>query len=183
MTTSDWAIIISISSLCIAMLSFVWNVWSKFIYPKPKVVTSINLIRVHQNQRVGPPFISLNATNHGPADVVLHSAIGRTSTRIWQLQRPPYAMLNPIEGFPDTPNHSLGPFSGGLPKKLAVGENFSAYFPMSAEWFTDQHNLCKFGFNDTFGRYHWCPAKNAKWFRREFMRVSESIEDGDGGEG
>ena len=43
MTTADWALIISLCSLLLAMAGFVWNVWSKFIYPKPKVRVSIGV--------------------------------------------------------------------------------------------------------------------------------------------
>lgn len=37
MTTADWALVISIGSLLISAPGFIWNVWSKFIYPKAKV--------------------------------------------------------------------------------------------------------------------------------------------------
>jgi hypothetical protein len=35
MTTADWALVISILSALLSFAGFVWNVWSKFIYPKP----------------------------------------------------------------------------------------------------------------------------------------------------
>jgi hypothetical protein len=33
MTTADWALVISICSAIVSLASFVWNVWSKFVYP------------------------------------------------------------------------------------------------------------------------------------------------------
>jgi len=70
MTTADWALAISLGSLVIALAGFVWNVWSKFIFPKPKVQVSFSymtaLIGDHQ-----VPVISLSGTNHGPIPVTL----------------------------------------------------------------------------------------------------------------
>jgi hypothetical protein len=45
MTVVDWALVIGLFSAAIALASFVWNVWSKFIYPKPKVQMSFGYIR------------------------------------------------------------------------------------------------------------------------------------------
>lgn len=118
---------------------------------------------------MSPPFIAMHATNHGPAEVTLHAAIAR-SPREWFFRQPRYGVLNPVEGFPITLNHSRGPFSGGLPKKLAVGESFSVYFPITVEWFTSDNNLVRFGFNDTFGQNHWCSRKNAKEFRARLLK-------------
>ena len=48
MTTSDWALIISLCSLAVALSSFVWNVWSKFIYPKPTVRVTLQATIIFQ---------------------------------------------------------------------------------------------------------------------------------------
>lgn len=173
MTTADWAILISLGSLTIAILSVVWNIWSKFIYPKPQVRTSISVMNLLNEEGTSPPFISMSATNHGPAEVTLYAAIAK-SPRKWFLLQPRYAILNPMEGFPIAQNHSLGPFSGGLPKKLAIGEQFSVYFPITVEWFTGDNNLVRFGFNDTFDRNHWCSKKNAKEFRTRVLNKQAS---------
>jgi hypothetical protein len=37
MHTADWALVISLFSAVIALSSLAWNVWPKFIYPKPTV--------------------------------------------------------------------------------------------------------------------------------------------------
>ena len=36
MTTADWALVVSLFSFLVALAAFVWNVWSKFIYPRAK---------------------------------------------------------------------------------------------------------------------------------------------------
>lgn len=173
MTTADWAIIISGISLFVAILSFIWNVWSKFIYPKPRVRTSISLMKVHWPIRgPGPRAISLSATNLGPAEITLHSAVAKASGSLFKPVRE-YALLNPLEDFPDKLDHSVGPFSGGLPRKLHVGEQFSVYFPVIKAWFEDE-NLIDFGFTDTFGRYHWCLRKNGMRLREQVIKLNES---------
>jgi hypothetical protein len=73
-------------------------------------------------------------------------------------------MLNPIDDL-DRPNAPTGPFGGGLPKKLAVGESFSLYFPYQDELFLSEP-LEAVGVNDSFSRNHWAP-------RRDFEKVLE----------
>jgi len=45
MTTADWALIVSIFSFLVSLGGFVWNVWSKFIYPRAKVRAYIGIYR------------------------------------------------------------------------------------------------------------------------------------------
>ena len=170
MTTADWAFVISLSSLAIALAGFVWNVWSHFIYPKPRVETGISVMEVlHEGGGSGPQCVSLNATNHGPAEVTLRSAIARRKKK-WFWSKRGMAILLPYNEFPYDLNTD-GPFSGGLPKKLAVGEQFSARFPLVKNWF-EKMELIDFGFADTFGRNHWCP-------RRMVQEVREKVLAGD----
>lgn len=165
MTVADWALIISLGSLVVSICAFVWNVWSKFIYPKPKVKTSISLMKVHhQSGRSGPSCIAIHATNFGPAEVTLYAAIAKSS----QYKKDGLGMLNPLENFPNNIEHSNGPFSGGLPKKIAVGEQFSVYFPVEKDWF-QKEQLTDFGFQDTFGRSHWCPKKQVTELRERVL--------------
>lgn len=170
MTTADWAFVISLSSMAIAIATFVWSVWSHFIFPKPRVETRISVMRSFQAEEGwGAPCVTLNATNHGPAEVTLHLAFARSAKRWFQKRRE--AMLNPYNAYPYDLD-SAGPFSGGLPKKLAVGEQFSAYFPLVKEWF-EQENFVDFGFTDTFGRVHWCPRKQVKSVRKKVLWGNE----------
>jgi hypothetical protein len=146
MTTSDRALIISLCSFAVAVGSFIWNVWSKFIYPKPKVrvtfqATSIFHPGVHDH---GREFLTLRATNLGPGDVAIQNAILWHNREKWwknwraffnRHHRRQYGLLNPLEDFPHRFDHTIGPFSGGLPKKITTGEDFTSYFPRKVDWF------------------------------------------------
>jgi len=166
MTTTDWAIIISIGALLVSLASFIWNIWSKFIYPKPRIQVSMALMSLLEGgQFRGPRAIALHATNHGPSEAALYMAIAR-SPRRYPWKRPGHAILNPFNRFPPrNDNDTAGPFSGGLRKKLAVGEQFSSYFPDNVEWFSAGYR--DFGFEDTFGRKLWCLRRGVDKIRKE----------------
>jgi len=170
MTTADWAFVISIGSFLLALLSFVWNVWSKFIYPKARVRPTIAIMELASKNRKGGDFISLSATNYGPTDVTLHAAISRKRQPYIRWKRnTKFFILNPLDGA--NGNTSSGPFSGGLPKKLLVGEQFSALFPGSvAKKWVAEDKLSDYGFADTFGRNHWCSRKNIKEFEKSVSK-------------
>lgn len=179
MTTSDWALIISLCSFAVALGSFVWNVWSKFIYPKPQVQVTFQASMIFQPGAPdhGRKFLTLMATNLGPGEVTIHSAIVRHYRGKWWKNwrafynrhlRREYGVLNPLEGFPNRLNHTIGPFSGGLPKKIPTGETFTSYFPRRVDWF--QHKRLRVGFSDSFGRNHWCS-------KRDVQKVIEGNDD------
>ena len=160
MTTADWALIISIGSLAISASSFIWNVWSKFIYPKPKLKVSFGIF-VEAYSKV--ENLSLTATNYGPTEVTLHTALTRRLLRPFKYA---FAALFPLPGF-GIEVASGTPFAGGLPRKLAVGEQFSVYLATDHEHLRDQP-VSDIGFTDTFGRFHWAP-------RRQLREVRESL--------
>jgi hypothetical protein len=156
MQTADWALVISIGSLLIASASFVWNIWAKFIYPKPRVRVNFSMMTLLDRQRPAerPQALRLSATNLGPIEVTLSGALVRFSTSPFKDDS--YGLLNILPAFPASPVDDLGagPFAGCLPKKLAVGEEFGVYLV------ADHESLAKgdyrdIGFNDTFGRNHW----------------------------
>jgi hypothetical protein len=152
MTVADWALVVSLFSVCVALASLVWNVWSKFIYPKSKVQVSISAITVVQGQRVIGQGIALSATNHGPIPIVLKNALLKMKRK--RLKSQGWGLLQPWHNFPTLPMLSVGPFGGGLPKKLEVGEDFSVHFPHDAEAIASD-DYSKIGFVDSFGKYHW----------------------------
>lgn len=168
MTTADYALIISLFSAVLSLAGFIWNVWSKFIYPKPRLRVRFN--RMHTLDYRGKPVhpvLVLTATNLGPGPVTLFYAI---VCKRWRWQRDEIGILNPMNGPPPGGNPSLplGPFAGGLPKKIDTGEEFALYFPGDAEWDTPERIARheRIGFQDTFGRKHltimrpkgWIPA-------------------------
>jgi hypothetical protein len=162
MTTSDWALIISLFSLIIAMASFVWNVWSKFIFPKPRVAVSLMVMSV-VGSSPKQSYLTLIATNFGPGEVVIECAIARPK-KPWYRRRISLGILNPIDDlrYPDRPT---GPFGGGLPKKLPVGESFTLYFPYIADVFL-REPLEAIGVHDSFRKAHWAP-------RQDFLNALE----------
>ena len=171
MTIADWALIISVFSTCIALASFIWNIWSKFIYPKPKISVAIAVMNVMPNPHNLPSFVSLSATNHGPNDVTLKLALTRTKKSLFKKSR--FAIMQPAE-HPHALDQTSGPFSGGLPKSLKVGEEFAVYFPITKNWSTDGYYF--YGFEDTFGRQHWCTKKNAKKFEENLKQKNENVK-------
>lgn len=159
MTTADWALVVSIVSLSFSILSFIWNIWSKFIFPKPQIQLSIAVTCLVSKYSAGEEFVTLSATNHGPGEVTLKMATALM--RNGWFRRSKFAILQPFHSFP-AKKSTNGPFSGGLPKKIGVGEEFSSYFPLSQTWIDD--GLCRIGFVDTFNRSHWCSKKDTKRF-------------------
>jgi hypothetical protein len=171
MTTSDWALIISLCSFAVSAASFIWNVWSKFIYPKPKVrVTFQATFIFHPGEHDhGQEFFTLKATNFGPGDVTIQSAILRHYRKKWwkhwraffkRHYRRQYGLLNPLEDFPHRVDHSIGPYSGGLPKKIATGEDFASYFPREVDWY--EKRRVRIGFADSNGLNHCCSKQDIR---------------------
>ncbi|HET6526674.1 hypothetical protein [Sphingopyxis sp.] len=166
MTTSDWALIISIFSLLIALAGFVWNVWSKFIYPKPKMKVSFMLMKLDGSS---PPLrlFVLKFTNFGPGEVVIDCAVARPKRSLFQW-RVALGMLNPIDKLWQ-PEKATGPFAGGLPKKLAAGEEHSLYFTHTAEMWLKE-DLEAVGVHDSFLRSHWASKADFRRAREQFRR-------------
>jgi hypothetical protein len=160
MQTADWALVISICSAAISLAGFIWNVWSKFIYPKPKVHVSFQMMTIFRaGYSVQPDVLVLSATNMGPAEVTLRTAIIAFPTTFQWQKFTRFALLNPLHDFPTVSDLSIGPFGGGLPKKLAVGEQFSAYFIPDHEGLA-KGDYQRIGFDDTFGSLHWAPRRH-----------------------
>jgi hypothetical protein len=170
MQTSDYALIVSIFSACIAIASFVWNVWSKWLYPKAKLRVSFAPIVVHYGDgptEHQPRFLRLAMTNFGPTETMVTVTVLRfASKRPWQPGE--NAIVNPVTSI-YTPEIAAGPFTGGLPKKLAVGENFDLFFPYDSEF--ARLRMSRFGVIDSFGRFHGAPRKQLEAARKELIEV------------
>jgi hypothetical protein len=133
-------------------------VWSKFIYPKAKVRVTFGMktLMYPDDRSRNYDLLCLSATNMGPGEVTLHSTLGRNKRRFFRRGQG-YFILNPLIS-PFHTDQSVGPFSGGLPKKMAIGESFSVFFvPNHTALAADGYD--RIGFSDTFGRLHW--AKKA----------------------
>lgn len=170
MTTADWALAISLSSFFVSLASFVWNVWSKFIYPRAKVRAHIGVYRALGGDRPSTTFIKLTATNYGPTEITLHGhQAKRRQGVLWYKRNRHLALINAID-HPDAED-VVGFFARDFPRKLSVGESVDVFFSAQAprRWVEDG-DLYYFGFSDTFGRLHWCSRANARRFRADVVK-------------
>lgn len=173
MTTSDWALIISLFSLLISMAGFVWNIWSKFIFPKPRVGASFMLMTLVGSEPK-QKYLTLSFTNFGPGDVTIDCAVA-CPKKPWyrRIRNTSIGLLNPLG--PDlNPHHATGPYAGVLPKHLAVGEEFMLYFPYISDMFM-RDPLEAVGVHDSFRRIHWAPKRDSlkviEQFNRDFPQI------------
>jgi hypothetical protein len=177
MTTADWALGISLFSFLVSLAGFVWNVWSKFIYPRAKVRAYILVMLIFDGD--GSPArkaIQLSATNYGPTDITLHSHQAKRRQGFLGFRRNRIlTLINPI-AHPDSAT-TTGWFAPGFPKKLAVGETADVFFSADApkRW-VEEADLYYFGFSDTFGRLHWCSPANARKFRADVVKDFGAVE-------
>ncbi len=168
MTTADWALVISLLSFVVSLASFIWNIWSKYIYPKSQIKVRFNMLIIFDafdNRKI----LGLTATNFGPTDNQLTGVICREILprkfpylrRNWQ-----YAFLNSFDRpeIPTTP----GLRSGGLPRKLVVGDKVDVYLTPLHEALRDK-KIIDVGFVDIFGRELWAP-------RGDVRKVRESVK-------
>jgi hypothetical protein len=104
MQTADWALVISILSAAISLAGFVWNVWSKFIYPKPQVNVHFSMVSAfHPGNALDPDPVTalcVSATNMGPAETTLLSALVLTKPHWFSEKK--FALLNVLQSFPET---------------------------------------------------------------------------------
>ncbi|WEK57659.1 MAG: hypothetical protein P0Y52_14115 [Candidatus Brevundimonas phytovorans] len=167
MTTADYALIVSIFSASVAIASFAWNVWSKWLYPKAKLRVGFAAIVVHFGNGPldqQPRFLRLAMTNFGPTELTVTTAVLRFAPKsFWK--RGQNAIVNPVTSI-YTPEIAGGPFAGGLPKKLGVGETFDLFFPHDPDSFARQ-KLNRLGVIDTFGRFHGAPRVDLERTRKE----------------
>jgi hypothetical protein len=162
MRTADWALVISLCSFGVSLAAFVWNVWSKFIYPKPQVQVAFRMMTIVQGGSADESILSLSATNMGPIEVTLYNALVVFPAGRFRLRSDRYGLLNPLHNYPTQTNPVIGPFGGGLPKKLEVGEQFTVHLVPDHE-FLAKGNYQRIGFTDTFGRSHWASRRVIGW--------------------
>jgi hypothetical protein len=166
MSTADWALVISILSAAVSFLALGWNVWSKFIYPKPALVVTFSVMNIFDENGLSDPFFNPSITNHGPIQVTLTGSYARFS-RGW-FARSSLGMINPLSDFPHDLKSTRGPFSGGLPKKLDVGEESSLKYWHGKNWMDE--NPIGIGVRDSFGRLHWCSRRDIREARKHYEK-------------
>jgi len=164
MTTADWALVISILSAGVSSLALGWNVWSKFIYPKPVLAVSFSIMNIYDEGGTSDPFFNLTITNHGPIQATVTHSYARCR-RGW-LARSSLGLINPLSHFPHDLKSTQGPFSGGLPKKLDVGEEFALKYWYGKNWIDEKPTAI--GVRDSFGRVHWCGRRDVREAQKHY---------------
>jgi hypothetical protein len=157
-TTADWALVISICSAVVSLAGFVWNVWSKFIYPKPTVRVSFAMVQVLDPDSDDiPTVLSLSATNMGPGEVSLSKALIEHQEHFFQSKR--FGLLSTLDNYPLHQDTTRGYLGAGLPAKVAAGEQLTAYLVPAHEALA-KGDYRRIGFTDSFGRSHWAPRQD-----------------------
>jgi hypothetical protein len=158
MQTADWALVISILSLLVSLAGFVWNVWSKFIYPKPVVRVSFSMVQIIElDSSEVPEVLALRATNMGPVEVTLTKPM--IDLRRSFMSDGAFGLLSTLDNYPIHQDVERGHFGAGFPATIPVGGEYTAYL------IPDHERLAKgdyrrIGFVDTFGRNHWAPRRD-----------------------
>lgn len=164
--TAEWAMLISLAALLVSGISLGWTIYSKFLHPKPQFsVSAAESILVGDGYSGDYSFIAAHVLNLGPGKlrVTQFSGVARYDWR-WRATR--IGLLNPLHGFPDQIDASIGPFGGGLPATIEEGESFSAYFTLENPGLASGQ-LKNFGANDSYGRFRSIS-------RRQFSALCEA---------
>lgn len=180
---SDWlvtytpliALCVSILALIASSLSLGWNIYRDVVLkPRLKVTFGIKSILVereeHRLSQAGPPLLQLEATNHGPGEVVCSGAVAKTESFLRSLfAKFPYGFIVPDDKHP---------YCSRLPCRVAVGDTISIIFPYDEECFLAKVPK-RIGINDSFGRTHWAPRRELKrahrQYRKDFGKSARSV--------
>lgn len=182
-TTADYALIVSIGSAGVSLFSLGWNIWSKFIYPKPRIRVWADVKGAHlrtghvvsfladgtyacgfPHAEISNPAISVAATNFGPGPVKIDTAIGKVGRWHRGLKKG-HAIIIPYNDYP----HDLkakGLVSKNLPRKLEAGDEIVLYFPVTDE-LIGNGALIALGVRDSFSRMHWASRRNMSNLRKQ----------------
>jgi hypothetical protein len=169
MTTADWALIISICSAIVSLAGFIWNVWSKFIYPKPDLRVHFAMMGFIGDGPWRDPFLNLTITNHGPIPCTITHAVIEVDDRAKRTVK--RGLINPLRDISISIEDTDGPFTN-LPKKIEVGEEYSLRFWSGENSFMEAE-VKRVGVIDTFGRDHWCKRRQATHVQAEYFKMRD----------
>lgn len=158
MSTADYALIVSLVSVVISLAGFVWNVWSKFIFPQPRLRVRFSvsqLIDLGSPEPLGPRILTLSAVNHGQTATQVTGALVRLRQSDGTVAKAqPWALTNPHWS-------SEVSFNPGFPKDVGRGERCEISFPFEAES-VFRRGVVAIGFLDSLGRESWAPRNNLR---------------------
>ena len=181
LTTADYALFISLFSLTLSLFGFIWNVWSKFIYPKPRVRINVALVLFDdakqqlnffppgknflsrlENDFLSSPVLRIYASNSGPGEVKLGVPIAERG-RPNGPRVEGYAQFGEFVKYPHM--IQLSSKEAGLDQSLKPSEDIAIYVPTSKEELV-QLNPVRIGFFDSFGRKHFCRRSEVRHLRK-----------------
>jgi hypothetical protein len=153
-TTADFALIISLCSAFVSLLSLGWNIWSKFILPKGRLAVMFSTTTMGLDK---DDHIRIEAVNFGPTDLVINAPVMPTKRRSILSSKQSWWSLK----------HGTRKIVGGRrlledddwPIKLSPGESFFVYVSISSFKLGMEKNALGIGFIDTFQRFHEIPNK------------------------
>jgi hypothetical protein len=169
MGTVEFALVISGVALTVGIGNLIWNIWSKFIQPKPriKIGFAVMMIAVEYDGVLARQAICISATNFGPNDVVINGVVG-LSKRFTNLRFETQSFIVlATSAWPLIGQKQLQD-TGNLPARIAVGDSVSWYMPMDNSYFTE-NDMTHFGLADTFGRTHWVKGQPVNSVRKRIL--------------
>ena len=158
MNTADWAIVISLCALAISASSFIWNVWSTFIHPKPK--SKVTWWKVHPDIPSGnDELIVLECVNLGPTDLILQGPVLPTlKPNLFKRTIHFWRLWGDASGVPNGGSATTEKLD--WPRKLSAGEAITVSIEISAVVAAIKKDKpTGIGFLDTFDRFHILPEK------------------------
>lgn len=163
-TTSDYALIVSLISLCFAVASFVWNVWSKFILPKGKLVVMFDTSSVEAGTDT---HVRFEAVNFGPTDLIVIAPVMPTKRK---------TSLSPMRAWWTLQGGTRNVVGGKRlleakewPVRVSPGESISVEISISSLRRGIEKKGLGIGFMDTFSRFHEIPKKG-------FVLIKERVD-------
>ncbi len=168
LTTADYALIISLFSAVISLAALIWNVWSKFLFPKARIRVQFAVGVIDSGHDIGrPTYICAFATNFGPTDISVQNFVVRFKRGLFRKGQDAY--VNPIQSLV-RPEGVSDPFGGDLPKALKVGEQHALYFPYEPSSFA-REPMHRAGVLDNFGRFHGIPRRQLRGVKKELDKA------------
>jgi hypothetical protein len=165
LNTADYALIISLSSATISLAGFMWNVWSKFLFPKARIRLQFYVACIIGGYQAEPTptYICAVATNFGPTDITVQNFVVTFKRGLFRKGQA--AFINPIQSLV-RPEAMSGPFGGDLPKPLKVGDQHTLYFPYESMSFA-REPMHRAGVMDNFGRFHGIARRQLRGVKKE----------------
>lgn len=177
-TTGDYALVVSLCSAGISFVSLGWNVWSKFIFPKPRlrvrcrfyvslpesgVVASFEdglIPGSLKGQRVEYPSGGVEITNVGATPVTITSIVAKHHRRKKGAPETRVSFYRTYPPDPDAKKQERWLNFGALGELVVgPGQTRSVFFPVTPSMFK-RLQLENMAVEDGYGRAHYIPVRD-----------------------